>query len=133
MEHHLIEQGARQAVRLILNVDGHTVELEGVGNGPLDAAMHALDLPVTLQSYEERAIGSGAAARAVAYIELSTERFVGSRFGVAIQSNIITASIVALFCGVNRVLRAMEEEQRRSSLLHLRQRHQLTTPQLRSA
>jgi 2-isopropylmalate synthase len=132
VEHHLVEHGTRQAVRLVLDVEGERIDLSGEGNGPLDAVMAALDLPVSLQSYEERAIGSGAAARAVAYIELSSGAVTGGRFGVAIHANIITASIQALFSGLNRVLQAMDEGTRRDLVLAL-QREPSQRPHLRTA
>jgi 2-isopropylmalate synthase len=119
VEHHLDDNGALQIVRLTACVDGHIVELTGEGNGPLDALMQAMDLPIGLQSYEERAIGSGAAARAVAYIELTSPVIGGNRFGVAIHANIITASIMAMFCGFNRVLAAMTDVERERALKNL--------------
>jgi 2-isopropylmalate synthase len=131
-EHHLAEHGARQAVRLVLEVEGERLDLGGEGNGPLDAVMAAIDLPVSLQSFEERAIGSGAAARAAAYIELSASELVGGRFGVAIHANIVTASILALFSGLNRSLRALDPPTRESWLQQLRGRS-AQRPQLRSA
>jgi 2-isopropylmalate synthase len=133
MEHHLAERGARQAVRLVLRVDGDLIEFEGEGNGPLDAVMAAMDLPVALQSYEERAIGSGVASRAAAYIELSVPEVLGGRFGVAIHANIVTASILALFSGLNRLLCAMPEHTRRTLLLQLCQRQHTQRPRMRSA
>jgi 2-isopropylmalate synthase len=131
-EHHLVEHGARQAVRLVLEVEGERVDVGGEGNGPLDALMAAIDLPVSLQSFEERAIGSGAAARAAAYIELSASEMAGGRFGVAIHANIVTASILALFSGLNRILRALDQPTRESWLLQLR-RQGAQRPQLRTA
>jgi 2-isopropylmalate synthase len=136
LEHHLVERGARQAVRLKLDVDGQIVDLEGEGNGPLDAALAATALPMALHSYEERAIGSGASARAAATIELTAAGVTGSRFGVAIHPNIVTASILAMFCGINRVLAAMDATARQESLRqlrHLGQRRELRGPRLRSA
>ena len=133
LEHHLADHGARQAVRLLLNVEGHQVELQGEGNGPLDAVMAAVGLPISLQSYEERAIGLSAAARAVAYIELTSSEFIGSRFGVGIDSNIVTASIMAVFCGFNRLLRAMDDGMRERLMLRLRQRQHSRLPRVRSA
>jgi 2-isopropylmalate synthase len=132
VEHHLMEYGTRQAMRLVLAVQGELVGLRGEGNGPLDAAMAAVGLPVTLQSYEERALGSGAAARAAAYIELSSSEVTGGRFGVAIHANIVTASILALFSGLNRILSAMDARTRGPLLLQLR-RQSAQRPQLRTA
>ena len=50
--------------------------------------------------YHEHAIGSGAKARAAAYIELR----VGERtlFGVGIDANIVAASLKALLSGMAR-------------------------------
>jgi 2-isopropylmalate synthase len=133
LEHHLVEHGARQCVRLKLQIDADIVDLEGEGNGPLDAALSATGLSIALHSYEERAIGSGASARAVATIELTTAGIPGSRFGVAIHPNIVTASILAMFCGINRVLAAMDVAARQQSLRQLRQRRELCAPRLCSA
>ena len=133
LEQHLVEHGARQAVRLKLDIDGCLVQLEGVGNGPLDAALAATGLPIALHSYEERAIGTGASACAVAYIELTAPGAAATRFGVAIHPNIITASIGAMFCAINRVLAAMDEVQRQRSLLHLQQSREARPSRLRSA
>jgi 2-isopropylmalate synthase len=133
LEHHLVEQGARQIVRLKLEVDGCVLDLEGEGNGPLDAALAATALPIALHSYEERAIGTGASARAVAYIELTAPGVPGSRFGVAIHPNIITASIGALFSAINRVLAATDDAERPRSLRALRQRCEARAPRLRRA
>jgi 2-isopropylmalate synthase len=120
IEHHLLEHGARQVVRLLLQIDGEPVALEGEGNGPLDAVMAAMrspgTLPIAVQSYEERALGAGADARAVAFIELNCATLGASRFGVAIHANIITASIQALLCGINRLLQAMAAPQRQALL-----------------
>ena len=53
--------------------------------------------------YSERAIGSGADARAVAYVEIETPE--GTLFGVGEHPNIVTASLRAVTCAVNRAAR----------------------------
>jgi 2-isopropylmalate synthase len=133
LEHHLVEHGSRQAVRLVIEVDDASLALDGEGNGPLDAVMAALQLPIQVQSYEERAIGSGAHARAAAYIELTSAAVPGGRFGVAIHPNIITASIQALFGGINRVLQAVTVEQRQQWLSALTQTRRTTQRRLQTA
>jgi 2-isopropylmalate synthase len=126
LEHQLEACGARQAVRLTVAISGHgrgdseTITLSGEGNGPLDAVVAAMQLPFAVQSYEERAIGAGANARAAAYIELTSPTIVGSRFGVAVHPNIITASIAALFCGFNRMLAEMDAAARDQYLENVR-------------
>ena len=46
--------------------------LLGEGNGPIDAAINALGLPINVQSYEERSLGKGADAEAITYLEIPT-------------------------------------------------------------
>jgi 2-isopropylmalate synthase len=126
VKHHLDDCGASQIVCLTVSADEHLVELTGEGNGPLDAVMQAMQLPIGLQSYEERAIGAGAAARAVAYIELTSPALGANRFGVGIHANIVTASIMAMFCGFNRVLMAMSDTDRQRALQKLALRSEST-------
>ena len=76
--------------------------LNGEGNGPLDALMHAIGVPVRIQHYEERALTQGADARAVAVAEMAGAEVTGSAFGVGIDANLVTASIRAVISGVNR-------------------------------
>ncbi|MCB1916728.1 MAG: 2-isopropylmalate synthase [Rhodocyclaceae bacterium] len=102
-EHHLFEQGAQQGIALAVDVDGVGRTLRGIGNGPIDAAIHALGAPVDLLDYEERAIGHGSDARAVAFVELTAPGLNGSCFGVGMDGNIVTASIRAILSAVNRV------------------------------
>ncbi|HZV54579.1 MAG TPA: 2-isopropylmalate synthase, partial [Rhodocyclaceae bacterium] len=108
VEHHLFERGNAQGIRLTVAVDGTTHLLTGEGNGPIDAAVHALrglGVSVQVRSYEERSIGSSQEAgdaRATAFMELARP---GERdcYGVGIDGNIVTASIKALVSGVNRM------------------------------
>ncbi len=82
--------------------------LFGQGNGPIDALVHALGVPVRLQSYEERSMGVGADSRAAAFVELAVEGGAGPRFGVGVDTNIVTASVLAVFSAVNRGLAELE-------------------------
>jgi 2-isopropylmalate synthase len=58
---------------------------------------------VEVVDYHEHAIGSGSGVSAVCYIELKVGECSAS-FGVAKDSNIMTAAVKALVCGVNRKL-----------------------------
>jgi 2-isopropylmalate synthase len=83
--------------------DGAMQSVHGVGNGPIDAFVSALQhrgLPVRVLDYHEHAIASGADARAVAYVELR----VGEQtlFGVGLHRNIVTASLNAVVSGLQR-------------------------------
>jgi 2-isopropylmalate synthase len=84
---------------------GSTWPVEGEGTGPVDAFVAGiaatLGVAVRVLDYHEHAIGSGAQARAAAYLELR----VGddrTLFGVGIDANIVTASMKAVLSGLLR-------------------------------
>jgi 2-isopropylmalate synthase len=85
------------------------VQLVGTGNGPIDAAVHALHaigMQVQVRSYEERSVKAskdGGDAQACAFLELVPSGGGAERFGVGMDTNIVTASIQALLSGVNRL------------------------------
>jgi len=105
-EHHLFEHGDQQGIVLTVVRDGQTQVVRGVGNGPIDAALHALMPEASLLGYEEHSIGRGSDARAVAYIELSSADMPGGVFGAGIDANIVTASIRALVSAVDQLAAA---------------------------
>ncbi|PHV09833.1 2-isopropylmalate synthase [Chitinimonas sp. BJB300] len=100
--HHLLEDGNAQGIELIVEINGQSQKMCGSGNGPIAAAVAALGTPVKVMSYEERSLGHGADARAVAFVEVAMDGVDGSVFGVGLHSNIITASILALISAINR-------------------------------
>jgi 2-isopropylmalate synthase len=105
ISHHLSEDPNRpnvQSIQARLRVNGEERQLEGSGNGPLDAFVHALGVPFNIQGYEERAIGQGSDARAVAFVEVGGGGMQGSCFGVGLHVNIVTASLMAVLSAVNR-------------------------------
>jgi 2-isopropylmalate synthase len=93
-------------VRLAAEVEvaGRRFPIQGEGNGPIDAFVAALGAgsgqAIRVLDYHEHAIGSGANARAVAYLELR----IGSRtlFGVGMDSDIVSASLKAIISGLQR-------------------------------
>ncbi|WP_454757504.1 2-isopropylmalate synthase [Cupriavidus campinensis] len=95
--------------------DGQPVRARGAGNGPIDAVVDAfvrgLGLPVRVMDYHEHALTAGADARAACYVEVR----VGDSptgFGAGVDANIVTASLRAVVCGVNRHIgRASQEAQ----------------------
>ncbi|AGL21430.1 2-isopropylmalate synthase [Actinoplanes sp. N902-109] len=75
----------------------------GVGNGPIDAFVQALE-PLGVQArvldYAEHALTSGEDAQAAAYVECEiNDRTV---WGVGLDANIVTASVKAVVSAVNR-------------------------------
>lgn len=105
--HHLVECGNLQGIRLDVEIDGVPKVLSGEGNGPIDAAVHALKsagIDVQVRGYDESAMSTsaeGGNARACAFIEIAHAG--GSHYGVGMDSNIVTAAIKALLSGVNRM------------------------------
>ncbi|MDR0378804.1 MAG: 2-isopropylmalate synthase [Candidatus Accumulibacter sp.] len=107
VEHHLFDDGVAQGIRLTLRRDGETCTLTGRGNGPIDAAVHALGaagIAVQVRSYEEKSMGSGEDAKACAFMELRLTDGDRECYGVGMDPNIVTASIRALLSGVDRLL-----------------------------
>ncbi|HEX3638020.1 MAG TPA: 2-isopropylmalate synthase [Paraburkholderia sp.] len=100
--HSLSECDGREHIKLTVEIHGSRRVLNGEGNGPLDALMHAIGAPVRIQHYEERALTQGADARAVAVAEMAGAEVAGGAFGVGIDANLVTASIRAVISGVNR-------------------------------
>ena len=92
-------------------MQGQRLSLTGEGNGPIDAAIQALRLPLEFHSYEERALGLGADAKAAATVELALAGISVSTYGVGIDANIITASIRAIFSGVNRLMQRIPSQE----------------------
>ncbi len=109
VEHHLFEHGRGQGIRLRVESGGEIHLLAGEGNGPIDAAVHALrtlDMELQVRSYEERSMGrsgTGGDAQACAFMEVTRPGSGIECFGVGLDTNIVTASIKALVSGVNRL------------------------------
>jgi len=83
------------------------VQVSGRGAGPIDAFVAGLnaatDADLRVLDYHEHAIGSGADARAVAYLELRVAE--QTLFGVGIDANIVSASLKAIVSGLLRAQR----------------------------
>jgi 2-isopropylmalate synthase len=98
--------GGPVSVTARISDNGTVRTVRGSGNGPIDAFVHALrnelSLDVSVRDYHEHAVGSGADAAAVAYVEVVTDGHV--RYGVGRDRSIVTASLGAVLSGVNRTV-----------------------------
>jgi len=103
LSHTLFDDNGKQGVKLRIRRFGVEETLTGLGNGPIDALMQALKVPVQVRQYEEHSLGHGADAKAVAYVEVAEDGVPGDIFGVGVDPNIITASFKAVIGGANRV------------------------------
>ena len=94
----------RVSLKADVQQGGQTVSLQGEGTGPVDAFVAGLNATglaqVRVMDYREHAIGSGANAQAVAYLELR----VGERtlYGVGMDADILTASLKGILSGLAR-------------------------------
>jgi 2-isopropylmalate synthase len=99
------DSGQEQAIKIDIDIEhgGKAVTLHGVGNGPIDAFVNALNLDVKLMDFHEHSLGAGANAQAASYIELRLND-APTAFGVGVDANIVTASFKAVLSAINRQL-----------------------------
>ena len=105
---HVAADGAVEYLSARLRIAGDEVVLNGSGNGPIDAFVHALragaGIDIHVLHYHEHAVGSGEDATAIAYVQLR----IGDEhtaYGVGLDSNIVTATLRAVVSATNRALK----------------------------
>ena len=101
------KQGGREKFAASLDYAGQAIALSGEGDGVLDAFIEglkrALNVDFEVMEYGEHALGQGADAEAVTYMQL---KFGSQRFsGVAISKDIISSSLNALMAAVSELLK----------------------------
>lgn len=88
-----------------VSVDGIIREISGRGNGPIDAFVQALNqgdiADFKVLTYTEHALGEGAAAQAIAYIQIQLATGP-TFFGAATDTNIELAAVKAVLSALNR-------------------------------
>ena len=93
-------------IKAEIEINGQTHEVAGVGNGPIDAFINALNRKISLNikvsDYHQSAISSGSDAQAAAYIEL--QRGDKTSWGVGINRNTTKASFEAIIVGVAKLV-----------------------------
>jgi len=103
--HHEVTEGMEGAeITAHLLVNGETVEVKGMGNGPIaafvDALERSLGLSIDVVDYAEHALSAGHEASAAAYVEL-TDGARAVRWGVGIDKSISSAGLKAVISAVN--------------------------------
>ncbi len=108
IEHEAQSGHGAQDVSAKITADGRLKTIKGHGNGPVDGFVDAIrkesGLTFDVADYREHAMGMGANATAVAYVELRLADGT-TLFGVGIDKNIVAASLKAVLSGVNRALK----------------------------
>jgi 2-isopropylmalate synthase len=92
-------------IHAVVRIRGNDTEIEGNGNGPIDAFSNALQANIgigfRLLSYHEHAIEKGSASKAAAYIQIEVTG--GKSFwGAGIDTSIDRASFKAILSALNR-------------------------------
>jgi 2-isopropylmalate synthase len=97
-------EGKLFSIKADVRLGTHQHTLQGSGTGPIDAFVAGLvaatGQQVRVLDYREHAIGSGASAQAVAYLELRINE--ETLFGVGMDGNIVSASLKAIVSGLQR-------------------------------
>ena len=105
-DYQLQSQAQGQVIRMSVDIHGVPAILNGQGNGPVDAAIQALQgmgIDAQVRSFEERSVSastSAGEAMACAFVEIVCQGKVC--YGVGMHANIVTASIQAIISGINR-------------------------------
>ena len=97
--------GGHDAISVEVTNAGVSRTLDGEGNGPLSAfvdAISVLGYDVRVLDYAEHAMSSGGDATAAAYVECEVGDTIG--WGVGVDPNIVTASLRAVVCAINRAM-----------------------------
>lgn len=89
-----------------LRIDGGERWIRGQGNGPIaafvDALQGACGVRLEVLDYAEHAVGQGADACAVAYVQAQSGK-IGPLYGVGRHGNIVLASLHAVTSAMNRI------------------------------
>ena len=106
LDHELVSEGAKDRTRLTAHLVAHGTPrtVTGAGNGPIAAFVDGLRRELSVEfdvvDYAEHALGQGADATAVAYVETAHGADSTLRWGVGGHPNIITASLMAVLSGL---------------------------------
>lgn len=92
------------ACKAVILLEGNKVEVEGLGNGPINAFVHALEKSglkdFTLTDYRSHAVRGGSSSDAAAYVQLRHDDGA-ILWGVGCDPSIEMAGVKALVCAWN--------------------------------
>lgn len=99
------EKASFAEITAVVKFRGVQKTISGSGNGPLDAFCSAVKNEITgdftLKRYHEHALSVSSSSKAVAYIQITMDDGT-TKWGVAIDTDIIVASIKAVLSSINR-------------------------------
>ena len=86
---------------------GKEMQINGLGNGPVDAFVqaitHSFGVDFRVVDYHQHATGVGADAQSACYFEIQVGKGE-TRYGAALHSNIVSASLIAVCSAFNRAV-----------------------------
>ena len=105
-----IEKSDREYIKGRIELQGRSFDVQGKGNGMLeafvDALQHTFNLQLQILEYGEHALSQQANAEAVTYLQVKHE---GQRYtGIAIHGDIVTSSVNALLNAVSQILQRQQ-------------------------
>ena len=110
VKHTSVEDADNESIRIltaVIEVNGVQQEIHGKGNGPVDAFVDAVKssfkVDFRVVDYHQHATGSGADAQSACYFEIQAGKGE-TRYGAALHSNIVAASLIAVCSAFNRAV-----------------------------
>lgn len=98
---------AMRSLTAVVLINGQEHEIRGEGNGPIDAFVQAiktaLGVDFRVVDYHQHATGVGADAQSACYFEIQAGKGA-TRYGAALNSNIVSASLMAVCSAFNRAV-----------------------------
>lgn len=103
LDHHSAGRG-EVACKAVIEIEGRTKTVEGIGNGPINAFVHALGKTglkdFTVTDYRSHAVRGGSSSDAAAYVQLRKDDGT-ILWGVGCDPSIEMAGVKALVCAWN--------------------------------
>ena len=104
--HEIQSSKEKDVIKLSLIENKKEIQIEGTGNGPIDAFINALNDHLSsdfkVSDYHQHSISSGSDASAAAYIEIQNKN--SSDWGAGIDQNTTVASYKAILNCINKIL-----------------------------
>ncbi|MDC2965200.1 2-isopropylmalate synthase [Gammaproteobacteria bacterium] len=104
--HEIQSSKEKDVIKLSLLENNKEIQIEGIGNGPIDAFINALNKHLSsefkVSDYHQHSISSGSDASAAAYIEIQNKN--SSDWGAGIDQNTTVASYKAILNCINKIL-----------------------------
>ena len=92
-------------IEITLNVEGKPLTIHGVGGGPIEAFVSAIngqfDESISVSDYHQHSVTSGSDAKAAAFIELTSKG--KNEWGAGMDGNTVKASFQAILAGLNKL------------------------------